>query len=111
MKPIRLADPDQPPEGHTLKFNFRRGRKTIEGFLVRVDGQLLAYENQCRHLSLPLDQGDNGLLTRDGRQLRCQHHGALYETASGLCVRGPCQGAGLTRLKIELKNGGIWLVP
>ncbi|MBC8003602.1 MAG: Rieske 2Fe-2S domain-containing protein, partial [Opitutaceae bacterium] len=59
---------------------------------------------------LPLDQDDNQLLTKDGRHLRCHHHGALYDASSGQCVLGPCEGAGLKPLKIEIKNGAAWLL-
>ena len=81
----------------------------LEGLLVCFKGQLLAYENRCQHLSLPLDYGDNRFFTKDGCHLMCQMHGAVYEPTTGMCVRGPCLGAQLAALPIEIARGKVWL--
>jgi nitrite reductase/ring-hydroxylating ferredoxin subunit len=96
-------------EGQSLKFEITREGKRVAGVLFCFKGQLLAYENRCQHLPLPLDYGDNRFFTKDGRHLRCQMHGAVYEPTTGVCVRGPCFGARLAALPIEIARGKVWL--
>ena len=111
MKPQRLANIKALPEGEAVKFQFQRDGISQEGFALSIGDQIVAYENRCRHLPLSLDYGDGRFFTRDGAHLICQSHGALYEPLTGLCVRGPCDGASLKRLHVELVDGALWLVP
>lgn len=96
-------------EGQTISFVFVRAGRNVRGFVARFDGKLVGYENVCRHLPLSLDGGDGEIFSRDGRHFFCQSHGALYEPATGLCVRGPCEGARLKKLKFAVHDGVIWL--
>jgi nitrite reductase/ring-hydroxylating ferredoxin subunit len=59
-----------------------------------------AYLNQCRHLPIPLDGGSRQFLTEG--QLQCGTHGARYRLNDGLCVMGPCRGASLFTLPVEV---------
>lgn len=97
-------------EGQALKFILPRGERPVEGFVVRSQGQIAAYENVCQHLPVTLDYDDNRFFTRDKRYLICQTHGALYEPATGLCVRGPCEGASLKRLQVEQRGNEFWVI-
>lgn len=105
----QLALAEEVREGQAIKFHFVRDGKSVPGFLARFQGQLVAYENRCRHLPLGLDYGDNQFFSRDGAHLICQTHGALYDPLNGLCVRGPCQGESLKPLPIEVAEGIVWL--
>jgi nitrite reductase/ring-hydroxylating ferredoxin subunit len=96
-------------EGRTLKFEFSRDGVEREGFVARCGGLLVAYENVCRHLPLPLDQGEGRFFTGNGQHFICQTHGAIYEPETGLCVRGPCEGLTLKRLSVEISDNTIWL--
>ncbi len=111
MNRQRLANIKTLIEGESVKFQFQRDGLSFEGFAFRVGDQIVAYENRCRHLPLSLDYGDGSFFTRDGQHLICQSHGALYEPMTGLCVRGPCEGASLRPLKVELAQDALWLVP
>lgn len=106
---MKIADESEITEGASVKFRFTRHGKFVDGFVARFRGELIAFENKCRHLPLSLDYGDNQFFSRDGKHLICQTHGALYEPASGLCVRGPCEGERLKPLKIAVRNGAVWL--
>jgi nitrite reductase/ring-hydroxylating ferredoxin subunit len=97
-------------EGQTVTFTFERDGKPVQGFLARYQGELLAYENECRHVPLTLDYGDSQFFTKDGKHFVCQTHGALYEPATGRCVQGPCPGAMLKALAIEVRNGKVFLL-
>jgi nitrite reductase/ring-hydroxylating ferredoxin subunit len=63
-------------------------------------GVARAYLNLCRHLPIPLDGGSRQFLF-DG-QLQCGTHGARYRLRDGLCTSGPCRGASLFALPVEV---------
>ncbi|MDB6027878.1 MAG: Rieske (2Fe-2S) domain protein [Verrucomicrobiales bacterium] len=106
---MKIVGESEVAEGKSVKFRFERKGKYVDGFVARFQGELVAFENKCRHLPLSLDYGDNQFFSRDGKHLICQTHGAIYEPISGLCVRGPCDGESLKPIKIEIRNGAIWL--
>lgn len=110
MSRIKIARVDEVLEGQTVKFQFVRGGKPAEGFLARFQGELVAYENRCRHLPLSLDFHDGRFFSRDGKHFVCQNHNALYEPLTGLCTRGPCEGESLKAIKIEVVDREVWLV-
>ncbi|MBY0345360.1 MAG: Rieske (2Fe-2S) protein [Neisseriaceae bacterium] len=61
-------------------------------FAVRHQNQVYAYVNRCRHIPIELDWNEGIFFDAEGVNLMCATHGALYETASGVCVAGPCRG-------------------
>jgi nitrite reductase/ring-hydroxylating ferredoxin subunit len=86
---VPVLPPHRLPDGTTA-------RSALVG---RVDGELRAYANVCRHLAIPLDLGDGSVM--DGDQLRCHHHGAVFEPTEGRCVLGPCLGMRLWPWSVE----------
>ena len=94
----------------SFRFTFEEEGIQREGFLAWVGESVVAYENVCRHLPLSLDYGDGEFFTSDQTHFICQTHGAIYEPGSGLCVAGPCQGASLKRLQIEISEGAVWFL-
>ncbi|HAV62617.1 MAG TPA: Rieske (2Fe-2S) protein [Verrucomicrobiales bacterium] len=107
MTAIEICPADGLLQGSAVKFQFRCEGIPFEGFVVRVGDQIFAYENRCRHLPLPLDHEANRFFTTDGAHLVCSSHGAIYEPSTGLCVRGPCEGARLKKLEASLQNGNV----
>ena len=97
-------------EGYGATFRFPRGSSTIEGFVARFQGRVVAYENECRHLPLTLDYGDGQFFSPDQQFFMCRNHGAMFDPRTGLCVRGPCVGASLKPLPVEVRRGVIWLL-
>ena len=86
--------------GQTAKFRLRRGRESVEGFVINNGGTVSAYVNCCPHAGNPLDLKTDTLLTTDGRHLVCSTHGAVFAPDTGVCVEGPCPGARLERLLV-----------
>jgi nitrite reductase/ring-hydroxylating ferredoxin subunit len=83
---------------------------TATVILLRTqEGDLLAYRNACPHMGIELDWEPKRLMTASGRYLRCTGHGALFETHSGLCVRGPCVNETLTKLPIHVEGETVML--
>jgi nitrite reductase/ring-hydroxylating ferredoxin subunit len=82
-----------------------RTSATATAILLRTGGgELLAYHNACPHMGIELDWEPRRLMTPSGRYLRCTGHGALFEPATGVCVRGPCVNETLTKLSIHLED-------
>lgn len=109
MKRKEIAKVSELAEGASLKFDFEREGLKREGFVIRHEGTIVAYENLCRHIPLSIDYADNRFFTADGKHLICRTHGAIYEPLTGLCVRGPCEGSSLISLPIQIMEGTIWL--
>ena len=109
MQKFAIAKSSELREGQTVKFQFVRAGKKLDGFIARFEGEIVAYENVCQHIAVNLDDESDRIFSRDGKHFICQNHGAIYEPSSGLCVRGPCEGERLKKLKIEVSNEIIWL--
>ena len=106
----KIANVDDLPEGTTKRFSFNCNGVRVDAFVANFKGEIVAYENLCRHLPVTLDYGDGEFFSNDGSLFVCQTHGAFYEPKTGLCVAGPCTGASLIPLKTELADGAIFLV-
>jgi len=94
--------------GASKKFKIRRGQFDSEALLVNYQGDLFAYLNRCPHIGISLDWVDNQFFTVDGRYLMCANHGAVFEPPTGVCVWGPCVGAGLQKLEVEIEGEKIF---
>ena len=106
----QVAKLDDLPEGTTWQFSFKRDGIRVDAFVANYKGEIVAYENLCRHQPLTLDYGDGQFFNSDGSLFVCQTHGAMYHPKNGLCVEGPCSGASLHPLDIEVTGGEIYLV-
>ncbi|HEY2933650.1 MAG TPA: Rieske 2Fe-2S domain-containing protein [Acidobacteriota bacterium] len=95
--------------GQSLKFHFPTGIGPEQAFLIRYQDEFHAFVNRCRHVHIPLDYDDNDFFSSDGEFLVCKNHGAVYEPAAGNCVFGPCDGRGLARLPIEVRDSHVVL--
>lgn len=81
------------------------------GFVIRAGDGVRAYVNACPHVGLPLNLSGDHFFDTDGKLLLCQMHGALFRPDDGFCVSGPCEGEGLKRLNVEVRDGAVWLCP
>lgn len=98
------------PEGTTKRFSFNRNGVRVDAFVANFKGDIVAYENLCRHLPITLDYGDGEFFSKNNNFFVCQTHGAFYEPKTGLCVSGPCVGASLIQLSTELNDDEVFLV-
>ena len=81
--------------GPGLRFETPVGDTRIAAFVVRLAGQLHAWQNRCPHRGTDLDWMPGEFFDDEGRHLVCATHGALFAPDSGLCVAGPCKGQSL----------------
>ena len=94
--------------GQSKKFTLRRGGRDFEAVLINCQGNFFAYMNRCPHIGLTLDWVDNQFFTVDSRYLMCANHGAVFEPSTGECVWGPCVGASLQNLALNIEGEKIF---
>jgi nitrite reductase/ring-hydroxylating ferredoxin subunit len=105
-----LCRVDEVIEGRGRGFRFGDGRGETALFLVRKDGRLYAYFNDCPHVGAPLDWVPGVFFDATGNFLFCSLHGAMFRPHDGYCVSGPCIGKRLAKAPIRVEDGTIVLV-
>jgi nitrite reductase/ring-hydroxylating ferredoxin subunit len=114
------ANPAKPPPGVALcrldeladpgsrGFVFREGESQFKGFLVRKEGAVAGFVDECPHAGWPLAGGfGQNYLTRDHRYILCAGHGALFKPDNGECVSGPCFGDRLEPWPVRVEDGVV----
>jgi nitrite reductase/ring-hydroxylating ferredoxin subunit len=96
--------------GTARHFQMAAEPHALPAFVIRYRGKIYGYLNVCRHLPVPLDEGDGAIFDLSGHYLLCGRHGARYLPDSGLCVGGPCQGQRLTAVITKESDGMIYYV-
>ncbi|MDE2007361.1 MAG: Rieske (2Fe-2S) protein [Rhodospirillales bacterium] len=76
-------------------------------FALRRHGAVHVYVNSCPHLGVSLEWTTDRFLSADGATIVCGTHGAVFRIADGVCLSGPCYGAALTPVLIEIKDGAV----
>jgi nitrite reductase/ring-hydroxylating ferredoxin subunit len=99
---------DELAHGESKKFTLRCRGAGVEALLINYEGALHAYVNRCRHIGISLDWVDNQFFSEDKRFLICANHGATYEPKTGECVWGPCVGALLQGVPLEIEGQKIF---
>jgi len=74
--------------------------------VTRQGGAVRAYVNVCPHAGRRLDWAPGQFLIEAGL-LICAAHGATFKLDSGLCVDGPCRGASLAPVDIEIAGDEV----
>ena len=77
--------------------------------VVLKDGALHGYVNRCPHKGTPLETFPHQFLDAQRQHLVCSTHGALFQLDDGYCVSGPCQGAFLKSVALEIRAGTIFV--
>ena len=86
---------------------------TVDGdseslILHRDGGRVRGWFNVCPHAGRRLDWAPGKFLRQDGL-LVCAAHGASFELHGGACVAGPCRGASLRAVVLEVRDGGVYI--
>ena len=105
-----ICNSDQLVEGGTgIRFDIHYEGGETPAFAVRFDGLCRAYLNQCAHIPVELDFQEGEFFDDSGLYLVCATHGAMYAPESGACMGGPCNGRGLTPLKVVEMEGKVYV--
>jgi nitrite reductase/ring-hydroxylating ferredoxin subunit len=104
----RVAPLDEVPTDGTLLVTVRGDDGPEEVILVRLNGSVAAYKNYCQHWTdVRLDKGSGALVRND--EIVCQKHAATFETGSGYCNFGPCEGSYLETVDVAVRDGAVYL--
>jgi nitrite reductase/ring-hydroxylating ferredoxin subunit len=69
--------------------------------LANVDGQIYAFDDDCPHISGPLDEGD-----LEGCVLTCPIHLAQFDCRTGAVLRGPARDR-LRMWPVRIEGGRV----
>lgn len=89
----------------------QQGERLLDVFVVRRGQGVHAYINSCPHTGSPLDWNEHEFLSLDKHHIQCAMHAALFRLADGMCVAGPCAGASLTAIAVEVEAGLVVVSP
>lgn len=106
----RVTSVENVPSDTTFLFTVRdeESGEEDEVILTQLNGEVTGWINRCMHFQhIRLDKG-SGAPKRNG-ELVCANHGALFEDDTGLCTHGPCEGAYLDSVEIEVQDGDVYL--
>lgn len=106
-----LARLDALPDHGAIVAEFEEGGVRRSLILTRSGDRISAFRNTCPHAGYPLQRADGRILVQENRYLVCAAHGASFTLTDGACAGGPCNGAGLERVEIEVRDGAIHLPP
>jgi nitrite reductase/ring-hydroxylating ferredoxin subunit len=106
----RITSADRISRESTFVFTVRETESgdEREAILVRTEDELVGWLNYCQHFThIKLDKG-SGAPMRDG-EIVCANHGAYFDSASGRCTFGPCEGAFLNEVDVAVEDGDVYL--
>lgn len=96
---------DAIPDGGALSVQFDEKTQYV---VLRRGDRVWAYLNRCPHFSIPLDFEPGEFCTYDASLLMCAHHSAMFRFEDGICIDGPCEGAALTKIDVEIQGGCVF---
>lgn len=98
---------DDLPPGGVIEVQSGSG-ESVESLIVgrRGDG-VRAWLNVCPHAGRSLSWAPGRFLIENDL-LICAAHGASFEMDQGRCVHGPCRGASLTAVAVEVRDGAVY---
>jgi nitrite reductase/ring-hydroxylating ferredoxin subunit len=97
--------------GKGVRFAVTAGGRDATGFVVRYDGKVRGYLNQCAHVPIELDWNEGEFFESSGFYLMCATHGAMYLPESGQCAGGPCRGGRLRKINVVEQDGQVFWQP
>lgn len=78
----------------------------VQGFVVRKNGQLYAYQNRCPHTGVTLNWSADVFLDSQEELIQCAMHGALFTLEEGYCLHGPCAAQSLLKISLTVDAKG-----
>src|SRR5205823_7837984 len=98
---IPVADESALSEGQTLRVD---AAGTIMA-LVRLGGQVYAFQEFCTHRHGPLSEG-----CFEDAQVRCPWHNSRFDVRTGKVTQGPAK-IDLKVFEVQVRQGQIWVRP
>lgn len=112
MPEVKVENVLELAEGQSRVFSVPWQGQSREAFVLRHQGELRVYLNECPHWSVELDLGDGHFYDPALDRIYCKNHGALFRADDGVCETGPCFGRALVSLDSRREGSDLWvLVP
>lgn len=105
FKPVGLINELQ-DGGDAIVFDIDK-ENFLNGFVIKYQGELFAYRNQCPHNGSQLDWTPGKVFDETGEWLVCATHGAIFHPQNGRCAAGPCVNQRLISLPVRLQDEQI----
>jgi len=102
-----LCDLEEIADPGSRQFTWGDGLWPLEFFVVRKNNCVYGFVNRCPHAGHALNWQKDSFLTQENDLIICNSHGARFRIMDGVCVSGPCPGAGLKTITIKIKGGKI----
>lgn len=102
-----LARLDALPDPGAVVVDVEQGEARLSLILTRRGDAVACFRNRCPHAGYPLQRADGRIVVQEGRYLVCAAHGASYALDDGACAGGPCNGAALERVAVEVHDGVV----
>lgn len=106
---LLLAPMGSIPDPGAIVVYAGEGDARISLLLTRRGRHVACFRNRCSHANYPLQRADGRISVQDGRYMLCAAHGASYTLEEGACAGGPCNGAGLERLAVAVRDGSVFV--
>jgi nitrite reductase/ring-hydroxylating ferredoxin subunit len=105
------ASSDLAEKGAAVVFDVLHFNQPARAFVLRFDGQVVAYLNRCVHVSAEMDWQPGEFLDGEREFILCSIHGAAYAPLTGRCVGGPCGRGRLTIVAVKELDGQVYWYP
>jgi len=103
------ASADLQEKAQGIKFGLPELGERTTGFVVRYNGVVYGFVNQCAHIPVELDWNEGDFFDLSRNYLICSTHGAHYQPQTGYCVMGPCKGRRLKQLKVSEQDEQVFV--
>lgn len=97
------------PELGKYSFNVDYRGENQGAILIRFKGAVYGFLNRCVHMPRALDCEHCYIFDESGRFLQCSMHMICYEPTTGECLSEICAGKKLTALRVEERDGAVYL--
>lgn len=104
----RLVRLDDVPDPGAVVVHVGDGEWRSSLIVTRRGSAVACFRNRCAHANYPLQRADGRIVVQEGRFLVCAAHGASYTLEDGACAGGPCNGDGLERVAVTVRDGAVF---
>jgi nitrite reductase/ring-hydroxylating ferredoxin subunit len=105
---VALAQCGDVPDAGAIVVYAGEGDARVSLILTRRGESVACFRNRCAHANYPLQRADGRIVVQEARYLVCAAHGASYTLDEGACAGGPCNGEGLERVAIVVRDGVVF---
>lgn len=105
---VALAKRDDVPDAGAIVVHAGEGDARVALILTRHASGISCFRNRCAHANYPLQRADGRIVVQEARYLVCAAHGASYTLTDGACAGGPCNGDGLERVAVVVRDGVVF---